>query len=128
MATPSLSNDKRSDSQSTPDDTRALAASVVPHLHVDPIVRDEQIPLFREVADPLRPELDRVVAANALEVVAVFGEVVSPMSRRRDAASLLRDDVAADALGPLVRAGGGRFHDDREAVIPSARTSISVSS
>ena len=69
---PSDSNVRRSESQSTPLETRAFAVSDVrAHLHVDEVVRDEEVPVLGERADRLGPELDRVVAARD-EALPVF--------------------------------------------------------
>ncbi len=138
-ATPSLSNVRRSDSQSTPLDTRALALSVsLAHLHVDEIVGDEEVPLLGELADALGPELDRVVAARDEAVAVLVGHEAEVAELARGC--LLGGDVAPDAARSP---GAARRRRARAAcraacsgggltitggVMPSARTSISTSS
>ena len=108
-------------------DARVGAERLVAHLHVDEVVGDEEVPLLRELADALGPELDGVVAARD-ELVAVLAGT-RPRSRSFAAACLLRGDVAADALGARLAScpGSGGF-TMTGTVIPSARTSISKSS
>ena len=126
-ATPSLSNVRRSESQSTPLETRALALErFAADLHVDEVVGDEEVPLLGELADPLGPELDGVVAARD-EAVAVFVRDEAEIAELARGV-LLRGDVAADAAraraasSPAAR----RLHDDRRGHPVGAHVDLDV--
>ena len=107
-----------------PEETRACAAmGFGAHLGVDQIVGHEEIPIFGERADSLRPELDGLLTVGD----EVLTRLVGPEAERLEplGGGLLGGDVASDAAGALLPFF--RRLDDDGGEIPSARTATSVS-
>jgi hypothetical protein len=83
---------------------------LVANLHLDQVVRHEDVPRFGERSDALRPKPDRDVAASGELVSVLRGnepKITQPRGR-----PLLRRNVAANAFRSFTGSGLGRLHDD----------------
>ena len=96
-------------------DARVRLERIGAHLHVDEIVRDEEVPRIGERADGLGPELDGVVAAgDEAHSVLVGLQAEGTETVRR---LLLRGDVATDDRRALARGEAARARATRVAVV-----------